>query len=183
MSEIEIHGYAIVCADDRIADAHGRFPRALMNDADWAYFQAELDRAALVVIGRASHLATPNARGRRRLVMSREANGLEQREDAWWWSPERVPWDEVRARLLPDGGCVGVPGGQIAFDYFLGVGFTAFHLSRAPRARLPGGRGLFAAVERGESADAILREAGLAPGEERMIDEAAGVTLRVYARA
>lgn len=183
MADVEIHGYAIVCADDRIADAEGRFPQALMNEADWAYFQAELDRAALVVIGRASHVATPNAKGRRRLVMSREAQGLEQREDAWWWSPDVVAWEEVRVRLLPEGGRVGVPGGQVAFDHFLRVGFSGFHLSRAPHARLPGGRGVFSGVERGETADAILREAGLAPGAERVIDEAAGVTLRVYARA
>ena len=47
---VEIHGYAIVSDDDRIADARGVMPRALLNDADWAYFQAELDRADLVVL-------------------------------------------------------------------------------------------------------------------------------------
>src|SRR5271169_3255695 len=44
----EIHGYAIVSDDDRIADASGGMPTTLRNEADWAYFQAELDRADLV---------------------------------------------------------------------------------------------------------------------------------------
>ena len=34
------------------ADAQGRFPDALKNDADWAYFQAELNRSAVTVLGR-----------------------------------------------------------------------------------------------------------------------------------
>jgi hypothetical protein len=113
--------------------------------------------------------------------MSRRADRLERREDGWWWSPELVPWPDVAARLLPEGGRVGVPGGQAAFDYFLAIGFTGFHLSRTPFVRLPGGRGLFSAVERGESAHDVLIGAGLAAGEEREIDPTAGVTLRVYA--
>ncbi len=180
MAEIAIHGYAIVSDDDRIADRDGRFPQALMNEADWAYFQAGLDLCALTVLGHASHRATPNARNRRRLVMSRSADGLEERADAWWWSPERIGWDEVAARLLPEGGHVGVPGGQAAFDRFLAIGFSAFHLSRARGVTLPGGRGLFAAVEQGEPAEAILVRAGLAAGQEQVIDPAAGVTLRVF---
>ena len=46
-SEIQIHGYAIISDDDRIADSGGRTPPSLRNDADWAYFQRELDGADL----------------------------------------------------------------------------------------------------------------------------------------
>ena len=49
---IEIHGYAIVSEDDRITDGSGATPEVLRNQADWAYFQRELDRADLVVLGR-----------------------------------------------------------------------------------------------------------------------------------
>ena len=180
MNDIEIHGYAIVSAVDRRADPEGRFPKALMNDADWAYFQAELDLCALTVLGHASHIATPNAKNRRRVVMSRRAAGLEQRDDAWWWSPARVSWAEVAPRLLPEGGRVGIPGGQVAFDHFLDAGLTSFHLSRAHGVTLPGGRGVFSAVERGERAEDVLARAGLVAGEVRVMDEAAGVTLRVF---
>ncbi|MDE3175476.1 MAG: hypothetical protein KGM15_05120, partial [Pseudomonadota bacterium] len=64
MSGVEIHGYAIVSQDDRIADAAGIMPECLKNDADWAHFQAELDRADWIALGRASHEAAPNQRGR-----------------------------------------------------------------------------------------------------------------------
>ena len=42
----DFHAYAIVCRNDCIADAEGGMPAALKNDADWAYFQAELTDAA-----------------------------------------------------------------------------------------------------------------------------------------
>jgi len=57
--EIQIHGYAIVSADDRIAIA-GQDAPGLHNEADWAYFQRELDRADLVALGRLGHEANPN---------------------------------------------------------------------------------------------------------------------------
>ena len=182
MNGIEIHGYAIVSQDDRIADAAGAMPDSLKNEADWAYFQAELDRADLVALGRASHEATPNVRGRRRLIVSSRANGLEEKPDGWWWRPEVLSFAEVAARLTPAGGRIAVPGGQGVFGLFLRLGYTAFHLARAEAATLPGGRGIFAATERGESADATLRSAGLRAGETRWLDEAARVSLAVYTR-
>jgi hypothetical protein len=177
---LDIRGYAIVSADDRIADHEGRMPPALMNEADWAYFQAELDRCDLVALGRASHEAAPNTRSRRRLVVSRSAPGLVERPDAWWWNPADLAWADVAARLLPSGGRVGVPGGQGAFDLFAAIGFSAFHLSRAERVRLPGGRGLFSRVEGGESAEAIFADLGLAPSLTVPIDPAAGITLTIW---
>ena len=47
---IEVHGYAIVSRDDRIAGSDGLTPPALRNAADWAYFQRGLDRADLVAL-------------------------------------------------------------------------------------------------------------------------------------
>jgi hypothetical protein len=176
----EIHGYAIVSDDDRIADAGGAMPRALRNEADWAYFQAELDRSDLIALGRASHEATPNLKGRRRLVLSRSACGLEARADGWWWNPRTAAWPEVVAALVGPGGRVGVPGGRAAFETFLKIGFTAFHLSRARAVVLPGGRGLFEACERGVAAEEILRGAGLCAGETIAIDQAARVELTVW---
>ncbi len=180
MSRVEVHGYAIVSCDDRIADAKGLMPDALRNDADWAYFQAGLDRADWVAIGRASHEATPNVKGRRRIVLSRTARGLERRADAIWWNPLDLGFAEAMAELSPAGARVAVPGGQAAFDLFLGSGFAAFHLSRATRLSLPRGRGLFSVCERGASAQAALLAAGLRADPTLDLDPAAGVTLTVW---
>jgi hypothetical protein len=180
VSELEIHGYAIVSADDRIADAGGEMPAALRNEADWGYFQAELDRADWMALGRRSHGATPNPRGRLRLIVSRSVRSLERRDDGWWWRPDGLPFYEVAARLMPDGGRLAIPGGQGVFDLFLGIGYTAFHLSRAEAATLPGGRGVFAATEAGEAADAVLRRAGLTPAPSIWLDADARGSLTIY---
>ena len=179
---VEIHGYAIVSLDDRIADASGATPETLRNDADWAYFQAELDRAAVTVLGRLGHEANPNAKGRLRLVLSSESAGLERRPDAWWWDPAKVPWEEAATVVLPEGGRVAVPGGRRVFDLFLALGYDAFHLSRAEGVRLGSGIALFSACETGESADSVLARHGLAPGRRRVIDPAGPVSLRVWRR-
>ncbi len=58
-----------------IADQQGQMPPQLRNDADWQQFQAALDQAALVVLGREGHQKHPNP-GRRRLVLTRRVRGL-----------------------------------------------------------------------------------------------------------
>jgi dihydrofolate reductase len=182
MSRVAIHGYAIVSRDDRIADAAGAMPDGLRNEADWAYFQAGLDAADWVALGRRSHETAPNPRGRRRLIVSSAARGLEPRADGMWWRPDAVGFDEVAARLLPQGGRIAVPGGQGVFELFLRLGYDAFRLARAEGVELPGGRGLFAATEGGLAAEASLRQAGLSAGPARWLDVAAQVSLRVYLR-
>lgn len=175
-------GHAIVSADDRIADAAGAFPDALRNAADWAQFQQALDAAALTLIGRASHAAAPNVRRRRRLVLSRGAMGLERRPDAWWLDPATVSLRAALEQLVPEGGTIAVPGGQGVFDLVGAAGFGEFHLARAHRALLPGGRGLFAACERGMPVAGILAAGGLVAGPEEIIDPAAGVGLTRWRR-
>jgi hypothetical protein len=179
---IEVHGYAIVSRDDRIAGADGVMPDSLKNEADWAYFQAELALADMTLLGRASHEATPNLKRRRRVVVSRSARGLEARADAFWWNPLDMDWPQAAAILAPEGGRIAVPGGQVPFDLCLAEGFTAFHLSRASRALLPGGRGVFSACETGETAESLLAQAGLRPDPTQTIDEAEAVTLTVWRR-
>ena len=178
--EIQIHGYAIVSDDDRIADSNGQTPKSLRNDADWAYFQRELDRADIVALGRLGHEANPNAKRRRRLVLSSAARGLERCGETWWWDPAKTPWREATATLLPDGGRVAVPGGQAVFDLFLEIGYDAFHLSRAGGVLLAGGRSLFAACDHGLRADAVLKGAGLTPDDPQILDAAANVTLNIW---
>ena len=177
---IEIHGYAIVSDDDKIAAADGLTPPSLRNEKDWDYYQSALARADLVVLARRSHELEPNTRGDRRLVISGGAAGLEKRADAWWWNPALTPWAEFATAILPSGGHVAVSGGQGAFDLFLGIGYEAFHLSRAHRVRLPGGRAVFSACDRGLSAEAVLAEAGLALDEKIALDPEHGVEMNIW---
>ena len=103
MPKVEIHGYAIVSDNDCIADASGHTPEALRNDADWAYFQAELNKSALTVLGRLGHEANPNPKGRLRMILSSSSPGLERRADGWWWDPAKLPWGEAIRTVLPAG--------------------------------------------------------------------------------
>jgi dihydrofolate reductase len=177
-----VEGHAILSADDRIADANGDKPKALQNDADWANFQAALDAAVAVVIGRASHEADPDRKQRNRVIVSSKANGLERRDDGWWWNPDAVGWRDMLAKVAPDGGRVAVPGGRRVFDLFLKEGMDEFHLARAHHAHLPGGVPVFSGVGDGKTAEECLAEAGFAPGETRDLDRDAGVTLTVWRR-
>ena len=136
---IEISGYATVSGDNRIAGPDGLIPASLRNEKDWECFQRALAGSDLVVLGHRSHELAPNVRGDQRLVISRGAAGLEQRANVWWWNPARVSWVEVAKELLPRGGDVAVPGGQVVFDLFLEIGFDALPFcSRGARRKAPG---------------------------------------------
>lgn len=177
---IEISGYAIVSKDDKIAGHDGLLPPSLRNEKDWDYYQRALAASDLIVFGRRSHELEPNERGDLRLVISRGAAGLERRADGWWWDPARMSWTEAAKQLLPLGGAVAVPGGQGVFDLFLQIGFEAFHLSRAHRVSLPGGRAIFSACDMGLSAATVLANAGLRPIEKIALDPENDVDMVVW---
>lgn len=175
-----LEGFAIVSADDRIADASGAIPKGLRNRADWIYFQTWLDKSAVTLLGRRSHDVAPNPKGRLRLILSRSLDGLERRPDGWWWNPAGMALDEALSRIAPQGGLIAVPGGQDVFDLIGPGGFDAFHLARAHACALPDGRGLFAACETGTTADSLLAAGGMAAGPVQWLDEAARVSLTVW---
>jgi dihydrofolate reductase len=180
MPKVEIHGYAIVSDNDCIADALGRTPDVLRNEADWAYFQAELNKSAVTVLGRLGHEANPNPKGRLRVVLSSSSSGLERRSDGWWWNPAELSWDQAIRTVLPEGGRVAVPGGRQVFDLFLKIGYTAFHLTRAEGTLVPDGVPVFSGSRQGRSAEAILLESGLRPGRREVLDPAGPVTLTIW---
>jgi hypothetical protein len=179
----DITGYAIVSDDDRIAGADGLTPPSLRNEKDWELYQRAQELADLVVFARRSHELEPNVHGTLRLVVSREAAGLESRPDSWWWDPRRVNWEEAAARLLPKGGAVAVGGGQVVFDLFLEIGFDGFHLTRARGVTLPGGRPVFSACGAGVTAAAVLERHGLALSKTIPLDPAHGVEMTVWRRS
>ena len=178
----DIHGYAIVSADDRIADKGGRSPERLSNAADWTYFQAELDKAVLCVLGRRAHEAAGNPRRRRRVVASGTVHGLKEWHDAWWWNPADLSIGEMLGELAEAGDRIAVPGGRKIFDLFRGFGFDCFHLTRNDAVRLPGGVPLFSDVLLGLSAERCLEAGGLRPGPTEVMDTEAKVTLTVWRR-
>jgi hypothetical protein len=182
MFQVEIHGYAIVSDNDRIADATGRTPDVLRNDADWAYFQAELNKSDLTVLGRLGHEANSNPKKRLRMVLSSSSSGLEKRNDGWWWNPGKLTWKEAISKVLPDGGKVAVPGGRQVFDLFLGIGYTAFHLTRVEGAFIPGGVAVFSECDAGKSSEEVLAAMGLRPSEKQVLDPESPVSLVVWGR-
>jgi hypothetical protein len=183
MPQVEIHGYAIVSDNDCIADASGHTPKVLRNEADWAYFQAELNKSAVTVLGRLGHEANANPKGRLRMILSSSSTGLERRANGWWWDPAKVPWDQAIETVLPEGGRVAVPGGRQVFDLFLQIGYDAFHLTRAEGTHVPDGVLVFSECQIGRSAEAILSERRLVSGERQILDSAGRITLAIWRRS
>jgi hypothetical protein len=177
-----IHGHAIVSADDKIADRAGQTPPALRNEADWARFQAALDRAVVTVLGRLAHEANPNRKRRNRLVLSSSARGVERRGDTWWWNPADLSLADALAEAAPAAGVVAVPGGRRVFDLFLSIGFDAFHLARAAGVTIPGGIPVFSGVTEGRTAADLLAAHGLVAGPTEMLDPIAAIGLTVWHR-
>ena len=180
---LDITGYAIVSDDDKIAGGDGMTPVSLRNEKDWELYQRAQELADLVIFARRSHELEPNVHRSLRLVVSREAAGLEQRPDSWWWDPRRITWEEVAARLMPNGGVVAVGGGQVVFDLFLMVGFDGFHLSRAHGVTLPGGRSVFSACDQGVPAATVLEQHGLSLTKTVPLDPEHGVEMTIWRRA
>ncbi len=135
-----------------------------------------------MVFARRSHENEPETHGVPRVVVSREAKGLERRVDVWWWNPAAVPWPDVVAQVLPEGGEVAAPGGQGVFDLFLDIGYDVFHLARARGTALPGGRPIFSECVVGVSAEMVLQRHGLNHAERIELDPTQGVEMNIWRR-
>jgi len=73
-------------------------------------------------------------------------------------------------------GMAAVTGGAEVFHLFLDIGFDAFHLSRAGKVRLPGGRPVFPEVPV-LTPEQKLASHGLRPGPIQVLDAEADATL------
>ena len=174
---LSIVGHAIVSADGMIADRHHRTPPALRNDADWRRFQAALNNAALVVLGRIGHEAHPNP-GRKRVVVTSRVAWLERDPadaNAMLWNPFGISFNRVLAGLGIADGTVAITGGTRVFDLFL-PRFDMFDLVEVARVTIPDGVPCFS---NGAPAK-MLAGAGMKAPETEELDP--GVRLTVWRR-
>jgi dihydrofolate reductase len=179
-----IEGYAIVSADGMIADASGLQPDALRIEADQTFFHEALARADAVAHGRHSYEGGREAAQRRRLILTRSIAGIARdpgNANALLWNPAGTTLAEAWRALGVSGGVLAVIGGTDVFGLFLELGYDVFHLTRAARASLPGGRPLFPGVPARMLED-LLASHSLKPGPPRTLDAAADVTLVTWRR-
>jgi dihydrofolate reductase len=179
-----IEGIAIVSADGMIADAHGVQPVALILEADQRFFSAMLNQATAVAHGRYSADGGREAANRRRLILTHRIAGVArdpQNDKAVLWNPATASLDEAWGALGLTGGLLAVIGGTDVFGLFLEIGYDAFHLSRAGKALLPGGRPLFPDVP-AQTPEAVLSRHGLKPGTAQLLNRAADLTLVTWMR-
>jgi dihydrofolate reductase len=181
-----IEGYAIISADDMIADAAGKMPDAIRNPADQKFLQGELDRAAAVVHGRHSQEGGPRSASRKRLILTRRVAALAgdpANANARLWNPAGTTVEAALEALgISDGDRpIAIIGGTEVFGLFLPL-YDAFHLTRAAHARIPGGRPVFPGVGPTLSAEDLLARQSLKGGPQRDIDAAAGITLVTWER-
>ena len=179
-----IEGYVIVSADGMIADVKGVMPSSLRNDADQRFFQASLDRAAIVIHGRHSHEGGAHSALRKRLVLSRQVAAIApdpSHQNSLLWNPLGVTIEQALAEIGVKDGTIAVIGGREVFSLFLPL-YESFHLSRAANAKIPGGIAVFTEVGPNATPEDVLTRHGFAPGERRDLDAAAGVSLVTWQR-
>ncbi|MGO8797550.1 MAG: dihydrofolate reductase [Roseiarcus sp.] len=184
-SPYRIAAYAIVSSDGMIADVGAVMPDALMNKADKAFFERELDQVDAVAHGRHSHEHQPNSARRRRLVMTRKVAGIAPDPDlphALFWNPAGASFNEACRALGLEAGTVAVLGGTEAFDLFLDIGYDVFYLTRADKVKLPGGVPVFSQVRGDRSPEDVLAQHGYEPEPKRMLDEANAVSVVGWTR-
>ena len=179
-----IEGYVIVSADGMIADAQGVMPASIRNDADQAFFQAGLDRAAVIVHGRHSHEGGRRAARRKRLVVSRQVattapdpaypNALFGIQPAQHW---KKPSNNSALATVP------LPSSAAPKCSACSCRATTPFTCRARRMpKIPGGRPVFNEVGPNATPEDVLMRHGLKPGPRRDLDAAAGVSLVTWER-
>jgi dihydrofolate reductase len=183
MSAPRIEGYVIVSADGMLANADRVMPDELKFKGDQEFFNAALDRAALIVHGRRSYEGQPNSPKRKRIILTSAAAALApdpSNPNATLWNPAGATFEAACERAGVGSGAIAVIGGPDVFGMFLDR-YDTFWLSQAPHVRLPGGHACFPGVPV-RSPQAILAAHGLTAGEPQILDAAHDVTVTPWRR-
>lgn len=181
---LRIEGYAIVSTDGMLADHDGHMPDELKIEADQQFFERGLDGAAALVHGRHSYENQPSSPRRRRLILTRRIAAIAadpSNPNGLLWNPAATAFQAACAALGVRAGSIAVIGGTDVFGLFLDLGYDAFHLSRAGKVRLPGGRPVFPQVP-ALTPEQVLAGRGLRPGPVRVLDAQADATLVTWQR-
>jgi hypothetical protein len=179
-----IEGYAIVSEDGMLANADGVMPETLKFDADQRYFADGLDKVEAVIHGRHSHEQQPHSPLRHRITVT---GGVEKitpdpkNAKGILWNPAINTFEEAWTALGLAHGSLGVVGGTSVFGMFLDR-YDAFHLTRAPNLRLPGGRAVFPEVPKLTPED-VMTQHGLRAGAREVLDAANDLSVTVWRRA
>lgn len=179
-----IEGFAIVSEDGMLANAAGVMPDALKFDADQRYFADGLDRFDAVIHGRHSHEQQPHSPRRHRITVTHSVAAIAPDPDnakGILWNPAGASFEQAWMALKLPSGSLGVVGGTAVFGMFLDR-YNAFHLTRAPGVRLPGGRAVFPEVPR-LTPEQVMAQHGLAPGKREMLDAAHDLAVVVWRRS
>jgi len=161
----------VVGDDDHYCDAFGQMPAALRHETEWAFFQAGLDAADIVVLGRVGHEVTPNPKARPRLILTRSIETCARRGKHVFWNPTGAALPIALALFDDPIDTLAVVGGQHVCDVFLRgpYSYDRFYLSRIEGVRLPGGQGVFSAVSSEVSAADVFQQSGYKIAERRTL--------------
>jgi hypothetical protein len=180
-----IEGYVITCPGGMIADGDAVMPDALKIEADHRFLERELDGFDAIVHGRHSHEGQPNSPRRRRLVVTRKIETIApdpERPKSLLWNPAGVSFKDACRALALAAGAVAILGGTHVYDMFLEIGYDAFNICRAGKAKLPGGTPVFSSIKSGRSPEEVLAQHGLEPGPVQILDEKSELTLVRWTR-
>ena len=178
-----IIGFAIVSEDGMLADASGVMPDSLKFKADEKYFIDGMNGVQVAINGRHSKEPHPNAPLRRRITVSNRVKAIEpdpHNPIGILWNPAANTFGEAWGALGLGNASLGVVGATSVFGMFLDR-YDAFHLTRAPGVRLPGGRAVFPDVPR-LTPEQVMTRHGLAPGARETLDAAKNLTVVVWRR-
>jgi len=180
-SLLRIVGYAIVSADGMIADGSGRIPPALIHEADQQYFFRGMEAADVLVHGRNSYEDRAGASDRKRIIVTRQISAVAphaNNPNTVLWNPAGATIEEACETLGVARGVAAAVGGSEVYGLFL-PRYDTFHLSKAARARIPGGRPVFPGIPPAMPED-LLERHGLRPGPPSSLDADAGITVTVW---
>ena len=183
MAAFSVEGYVIVSADGMLADARHVMPAALKFDGDKAFFNAALDRAALIVHGRNSFEDQPNSPRRTRIILTNAVSALApdpKNPKATLWNPQGARFEQACQFAGVRAGTVAIIGGPGVFAMFMDR-YDTFWLSLAARVKLPGGEPCFPGVARRSPQD-VLAAHGLKPGQPLILDAANDVSVTPWRR-